>query len=332
MRLADRALIGTPYLVLDVETTGLDVTCDRIVELCAVVVNPDGSHRVLIDTLVRPERAVAATGIHGITDADVVDAPRFAVLADGVRAAMAGRVVAGHNVGFDLRFLSMEFERLGRSAAPPQLCTMRLPAVLDRPARWPLWWACQRAGVPFDGQAHSARGDAVATVGLLRVQLERLAAVGVDTFGALIARAKRMRVDSPWLASLEREPLPTADRLVEVAMLPQRPRAGGEAGAAAVSPRRRYMDAVVRAVAGLSVDESAIAAVEQARARLGLDVESARAVHARILAGARRRYTEDGYLDPDEARNLAALEACLAALESAGQPSAGQPSASEPAT
>lgn len=317
MPLAERALARTPFLVLDVETTGLDVSYDRVVELCAVLVMPDGSSKVLVDTLVRPERSMAATAIHGITADDVAEAPRFAELADGLRALMAGRVIAGHNVGFDLRFLAMEFDRLGRAVAPPHLCTMRLPALLDRPARWPLWWACQRAGVPFDGQVHSARGDAVATAGLLRVQLARLAAAGVRTFGDLVDRAKRMRIDRPWIASLGGEVLPTLPRVMDEMQMPQLARSGGEAGAAAVSPRRRYMDAVVRAIARLTIDDGGVQAVAQARRRLGVDAETARAVHARIIAGARRRYTEDGYLDPDEAANLEALEACLARLDPA---------------
>lgn len=315
MRLAERSIDRVPALVLDVETTGLDVTYDRVVEVSAVLVASEQPPKVVFDSLVRPERVVAATAIHGITDDDVSEAPRFADLADALRALVVGRIVVGHNVGFDLRFLGMEFERLGRSLELPHVCTMRLPALYDRPARWPLWWACQRAGVPFDGQAHSARGDAVATAALWRMQRRRLEELGVTTFGDLAARGRRMRIDSPWLASLERPLAGPAGRVLDAAQVPMLPRPPGEAGAAAVSPRRRYLDAVVRAVARLSLDEGDVAAVAEARRRWRIDAETARSVHARILRGARRRYTEDGYLDPDEAANLDALEGCLARLD-----------------
>ncbi len=318
MRLADRAIAETPFLVVDVETTGLDASYDRVVEVSAVRVSPDGTARVVFDTLIRPERAMAATAIHGITEADVADAPRFSELADAVRALMAERVIVGHNAGFDLRFLRMEFERLGRTLEPPHVCTMRLPALFDRPARWPLWWACQRAGVPFDGQAHSARGDAVATAALWQVQRGRLGEAGVETFGALLARARRMRVTGRWLDALTRPTLPAVPLVTGARQVPLKPRARGEAGAAAVSPKRRYLDAVVRAVARLEVDADGREAVRAARIRLGIDDETARAVHARILAGARRRYAENGRIDPEEESNLEALAACLVALEPGG--------------
>lgn len=315
MGIADRRIDETPFLVLDVETTGLDVTHERVVELCAALVAPGEAPRVLIDTLVRPERAMAATAIHGITEDDVRDAPRFAELADAVAALLAGRVVAGHNVGFDLRFLQMEFERLGREVRPPHVCTMRLPAIFDRPANWPLWWACQRGGVPFDGHAHSARGDALATAELLRVQLRRLRRAGVETFGQLAARARRVRAPAGFVRSFARDPLPTPPRVYAAAQVKLRPRAAGEDGVRAVSPARRYLDAVVRAVARLEVDDAAIRALADVRAALGLGPDEARAVHARILAGAERRYAEDGRIDADEARNLDALRGCLAALD-----------------
>jgi len=60
-----------------------------------------------------PEGAVGATHIHGITDADVAGASRFAQVLPEISARLAGVAVAGHNVTFDLGFLLAEYPRAG---------------------------------------------------------------------------------------------------------------------------------------------------------------------------------------------------------------------------
>ncbi|MCA9539293.1 MAG: 3'-5' exonuclease [Myxococcales bacterium] len=322
MSILDRRVGETPFLVVDVETTGLDPRLDRVVEVCAVVVRPGEAPRVVLDTLVDPGITVRATRIHGITDEDVAGAPRFADLLDTIRALAARRVVAGHNVTFDLGFLAAEAERLGQPLRPPHFCTMRLPGLFGRPANWPLWWACQRNGVAFDGQAHSARGDARATTGLLLQQMRFLEREGVTTFGELAARARRMRIAGSFTRSFSRDLLPPPPHVHDAAQVPLRPRIGGEAGARSVSAERRYLDVVIRAVARLAVDEASRAEVRAERVRLGLDAEAARRVHARILSGAERRYAEDGQIDPIEQQNLDALRDRLAFIDAGLAPDA----------
>ena len=69
---------------MDIETTGLYPGGDRIVELAVVRIEPNEAPRLVLDTLVNPKRRVAATEIHGITDADVADAPPFEEIAGNV--------------------------------------------------------------------------------------------------------------------------------------------------------------------------------------------------------------------------------------------------------
>lgn len=309
--LADRRLDEVPFVVIDVETTGLDPDADRIVEICAVVIDPGAPPRVVLDTLVDPEGPLRATGIHGITEADLAGAPRIAALADAIRAVAAGRVVAGHNIRFDLSFLDAALGRLGAGLRPPCLCTMRLPALIGRAANWPLWWACQRNDVPFEGHPHSARGDARATAGLLAVQLAALRDAGVRTFADVAERGRALRAPYTFLGSLGRALLPP----VSAALPALRPRADGEDGVRAVDPERRYHDAVARALAALRLTPAAYAAVEAARGRLGIDGATARRVHGRILANAERRFAEDGRIDAEEAAHLDALRRCLAGLD-----------------
>ncbi len=306
--LADARLDETPFMVIDVETTGLEPDEERIVEICAARVWPGERPEVVLDTLVDPERPVTAGAIHGIRDADVVGAPRLGDLADTLLSLCAGHVVAGHNVRFDLRFLDAELARVGHHLRPPFVCTMRLPAVLGRPPDWPLWWACHRAGVVFEEHPHSARGDAKATAALFAHQLAALHAAGIETFGAVVERAAAWPFS--FVRSLRREvgaPRPP------VAPPPLRPRAPGDVGIGVVDPARRYLDAVVRALAGLELTPARRAALAAARARLGVDDETAAAVHARVIARAERR-RDDMEPTAGDLAHLAALRRCVASL------------------
>ena len=70
-------ICDTPIAVIDFETTGLTPGTDRVVEVSVVRVDPGEEPRLVFDTLVNPQREVAATEIHGITDSHVADAPEF---------------------------------------------------------------------------------------------------------------------------------------------------------------------------------------------------------------------------------------------------------------
>ena len=68
-------------------------------------------------------------------------------------------------------------------------------------------------------------------------------------------------------------------------------------------------------MAGLVVTPDERRHVRDARLALGVDSETARSVHRRVVGAARRRYAEDGRIDPVEAEHLARLERCIATLD-----------------
>lgn len=69
--IAKRRIEETPVAVIDFETTGLTPGYDRVVEVSVVRVDPGERPKLVYDTLVNPARPMAATEIHGISDADV---------------------------------------------------------------------------------------------------------------------------------------------------------------------------------------------------------------------------------------------------------------------
>src|SRR5260370_9960669 len=124
--LAALSIDQTPVAILDFETTGLSPGRDRVVEVAIVRVEPGQKPRLVLDTLVNPRRRMACTEIHGITDADVADAPEFAEIADDLLAALGGCALAAYNDYFDMKFLTPELQPPGRDSAPPHFCLIYL--------------------------------------------------------------------------------------------------------------------------------------------------------------------------------------------------------------
>jgi DNA polymerase-3 subunit epsilon len=104
-----------PIAFIDLETTGLSPSSDRIVELTVLKMCPDGSDEFKT-ARINPEMPIptAATAIHGITDEDVADKPRFRQYAVSLREFLEGCDIGGFGVKrFDLRVLEAEFRRVG---------------------------------------------------------------------------------------------------------------------------------------------------------------------------------------------------------------------------
>jgi DNA polymerase-3 subunit epsilon len=156
------------FAAVDLETTGLSPRLDRVVEVAVVQLDCGLSPCGEFTTLINPGRDIGATDIHRISARDVAGAPRFEQIAPMLLDVLRGRVVVAHNVQFDLRFLDVEFARMGIGLPElPVMCTMQLAAQCLRglPAR-SLAACCLAAGIPLDG-AHAAAVDARAVARLL---------------------------------------------------------------------------------------------------------------------------------------------------------------------
>lgn len=104
-----------PLIFFDLETTGTNVTQDRIVELSFIKVYPDG-HDEWKTRRINPEMPIppASTAVHHITDEDVKDAPTFRQVARSLMDIFEGCDIAGYNSNkFDVPLLIEEFSRAG---------------------------------------------------------------------------------------------------------------------------------------------------------------------------------------------------------------------------
>lgn len=156
------------YAIIDCETTGLDERAgDRLIELAVLLVDDRLDELARLDTLVSIDRVVGASHVHGISDADLRGAPRFAQLVPRLGALLQGATIVGHYPSFDLRFLESELRRIGRQLPPVGVIdtreTCRAAGVAGRLR---LVDCCRELGVDHE-RAHRAMGDVLATRALL---------------------------------------------------------------------------------------------------------------------------------------------------------------------
>ncbi len=181
------ALSTLPVVAFDLETTGLDVRRDRVVQVGAVAML--GS-KILdaprLDCLIDPGVPIPApsTRIHGLGDADVVGAMRFGACVDSLRELFSGRVIVGHNIGFDLAVLRYEAAREGVAwHDPPALDIAPLVGALERLLPdLGLESIASLFGVTIKGR-HNAFGDAMAAAEIFSLLLTRLRDADVRTLG-----------------------------------------------------------------------------------------------------------------------------------------------------
>ena len=124
--------LDRPLVCFDLETTGLDVQKDRIVQISLIRVEPSGERRVFT-SLVNPQRPIPpeASAIHGIRDEHVRSEPSFSQLREEVEEILEGADLAGFNmVRFDLPLLEAEIQREGGrfSAMDTGISTTRTPS------------------------------------------------------------------------------------------------------------------------------------------------------------------------------------------------------------
>ena len=105
--------LKNPLVFFDLETTGVDISKDRIVEICYIKVFPDGSEKECTRRI-NPGMHIpeGASAVHGIYDEDVKDCPSFKEVAKEIASDFEGCDLAGFNSNrFDLPLLAEEFLR-----------------------------------------------------------------------------------------------------------------------------------------------------------------------------------------------------------------------------
>lgn len=195
----DVLLDDLPTMIIDTETTGLNVNEDRIVSFGGICAHGTRLFRSrMIDDLVDPGMPIppSSTEIHGITDTMVEGARGFPeVYADFQRMA-ANRVIIGHNIPFDLTIMRQECARHGRPWEDVVFIdTLRLASLLNPTLRkFDLEVLAGLYQIDVHGR-HTALGDAMVTAELFFRMVPRLQMQGFTTLGTLLEFHCRRAVD-----------------------------------------------------------------------------------------------------------------------------------------
>jgi len=166
--------LKNPIAFFDLETTGLDISNDRIVEIAVLKVDPGGKkdtlHMYINPTIpIEPQ----ATAIHGIRNEDVTDAPTFAQIAKNLADFIEGCDLAGYNCNrFDIPLLAEEFLRANMDIDLKKRKVVDVQVVFFKMEQRTLAAAYKFYLDKDLRNAHTAEADTEATYDILKAQLD----------------------------------------------------------------------------------------------------------------------------------------------------------------
>jgi DNA polymerase-3 subunit epsilon len=189
--------LNKPIVFIDLETTGVNLSTDRIVEIAMVKLMPDGTRqnkrKILNPQIPIPKEA---SDVHGITDEMVKDAPTFKQIGNEIKQFIEGSDLGGYNSNrFDIPILVEEFLRAGLEV---DLTTRKMVDVQHifytmepRTLTAAYKFYCQKELVA----AHSAEADINATIEVLESQIQRYTNLGNSVESILSAIGEEKIVD-----------------------------------------------------------------------------------------------------------------------------------------
>jgi len=160
------------YAIVDIETTGGSPQYEKITEVAIFI--HDGVQ--IVDefvTLINPEKTIPyyITGLTGITNEMVADAPKFYEVARKILEITENKIFIAHNASFDYNFIRSEYRSLGYSFKRDLLCTVRLSRkLIPGKKSYSLGNICRDLGITITDR-HRAAGDALATTKLFELLL-----------------------------------------------------------------------------------------------------------------------------------------------------------------
>ena len=169
-----------PLVFIDLETTGVNLSTDRVVEIAIIKINPDRS-KVSKQKILNPQMPIpkSSSAIHGITDEKVKDAPTFKQVANELKQFIDDADLSGYNSNrFDIPMLMEEFLRAGFTIDMTNRRMLDVQHIFHMMEKRTLGAAYKFYCEKELHDAHSAEADAIATWEILEAQLTRYTHLG----------------------------------------------------------------------------------------------------------------------------------------------------------
>jgi DNA polymerase-3 subunit epsilon len=160
---------------IDLETTGINIASDRIVEISVLKLTPEGKEEWMISRI-NPEMPIPpkSTAIHGISDSDVASSPTFKEIAKTLTTFLEGCDLAGYNaLKFDIPVLAEEFLRVNVDFNFRKRKYVDVQVIFFKKEQRTLSAAYQFYCNKSIENAHSSKADTQATYEVLKAQLDR---------------------------------------------------------------------------------------------------------------------------------------------------------------
>jgi DNA polymerase-3 subunit epsilon len=175
-------VLDVPFAIIDLETSGLDKSQHRVIEIAVKRITQSGESIDEISTLINPGSSeVGPTFIHHIKPEDILDAPRFAEFAPELLSRLSNSIVVAHHAAFEDGFLGAEFARIGQGIKSiPCVDTLWLARqVVDLP-NYKLATVLDFFGIPEE-DSHTALGDVRLLAKLLPILLKKSGSLKFNT-------------------------------------------------------------------------------------------------------------------------------------------------------
>lgn len=192
-KLPQQHLENATFVVVDLETTGVDPSTDRILQMAAIVVDGTGKVTDTFDTIVKPESPTqyvhGAEHIHGISQAQVENGMPLREALTRLASISQGKHFTAHNAQFDIGFIHAESQRVGLDICVTKFVdTLQLARRTDteRTRKHTLDALCGHYGIERE-RAHEAKADATATAELLIHLMEEMNIHSVDQLDDLFS-------------------------------------------------------------------------------------------------------------------------------------------------
>jgi DNA polymerase III subunit epsilon len=290
-------VLDIPFAIIDLETSGLDKSQHRIIEIAVKRITQSGDAIDEISTLINPGNSeVGPTFIHHIKPEDILDAPKFAEFAPELLSRLSNSIVVAHHAAFEDGFLGAEFARIGQGIKSiPCVDTLWLARqVVDLP-NYKLATVLDFFGIPEE-DSHTALGDVRLLAKLLPILLKKsgslkfsnkptefeLPSTGLK-IKTRVSNLKKGEIG--WLANMMRK-------------LPE----SGQATSSEVA--MRYTELLTQCLSDGKITGEEAKQLSKIAGAGGLGTEQVRQIHKEYLSGFEKLALSDGKITATEQKNL----------------------------
>ncbi len=290
-------VLDIPFAIIDLETSGLDKSQHRIIEIAVKRITQSGDAIDEISTLINPGNSeVGPTFIHHIKPEDILDAPKFAEFAPELLSRLSNSIVVAHHAAFEDGFLGAEFARIGQGIKSiPCVDTLWLARqVVDLP-NYKLATVLDFFGIPEE-DSHTALGDVRLLAKLLPILLKKS--------GSLKFSNKPTEFELP-STGLKIKTRVSNLKKGEIGWLANMMRKLPESGQTASSEvAMRYTELLTQCLSDGKITGEEAKQLSKIAGAGGLGAEQVRQIHNEYLSGIEKLALSDGKITSTEQKNL----------------------------